>query len=84
MNDGRALNPEIDMLPVYRQAASAGTLRQLIADASGVTPEQVLASDLFLYLRQCLGHRARVHFQPKAGRSAVYLGVHESACRKPQ
>ena len=52
MNDGRALNPQIDMLPVYGQAASAGTLRQLVADAAGVNPEQILASDLFLYLRQ--------------------------------
>ena len=52
MNDGRALNLEIDMLPVYGQAASAGTLRQLVADAAGVNPEQILASDLFLYLRQ--------------------------------
>ena len=52
MNDGRALNPQIDMLPVYGQASSAGTLKNLIAEAAGVQPEQLLASDLFLYLRQ--------------------------------
>ena len=52
MNEGRALNPQIDMLPLYGQAASAGTLKKLVAEAAGVLPGQVLAGDLFLYLRQ--------------------------------
>lgn len=52
MNEGRALNPQIDMLPLYGQGSSAGTLKDLIAKAAGVEPEQLLATDLFLYLRQ--------------------------------
>ena len=52
MNEGRALNPQIDMLPLYGQGSSAGTLKALIAEAAGVEQEQLLATDLFLYLRQ--------------------------------
>ena len=34
MNDGRALNPQIDMLPVYGQASSAGTCLLYTSDAA--------------------------------------------------
>ena len=83
MNDGRALNLEIDMLPVYgqggvrRNAPAAGCRRRRGQSRADSCFRSVFVSAAE---RQCLGCRARVYFQPKAGRSAVRLGVHQSTC----
>ena len=68
MNKGVEYNPQIDMLPLFADAAfdtdAAGepatadgsqekpTLLGLIAEASGVDVEAILGEDLFLYTRQ--------------------------------
>lgn len=51
VNDGVALNPQSDMLPLAGMGASKGSLERLLADAAGVGKEQILGSDLFLYNR---------------------------------
>ncbi len=52
MNDGIALNPQVDMLPLLGQSEETGTMDRLAAEAAGVAPEAVLDSDLYLYLRE--------------------------------
>lgn len=50
-NEGIALNPQTDLLPLFGGSDAAGSFRPMIADAAGVKPEQILGSDLFLYCR---------------------------------
>lgn len=52
INEGRALNAQVDLLPLFGQAGERGALAQKIAAAAGVRAEQLLGSDLFLYLRE--------------------------------
>lgn len=51
MNDGVALNPQVDMLPLFGSAGNKGNLMKLVAAQAGTTPEHILSSDLFLYNR---------------------------------
>lgn len=51
MNDGVALNPQTDLLPLAGMAASKGSLERILAEEAGVGKEQILGSDLFLYNR---------------------------------
>ncbi len=52
VNDGYAFNPQTDLLPLYGEEGTAGKLMAELAEAAGVSPEAVLAHDLFLYSRQ--------------------------------
>lgn len=52
MNKGVEYNAQTDMLPLYGGADSANTFNELIAEAAGVEPEEILGSDLFLYNRE--------------------------------
>ena len=52
MNEGVNLNPQVDMLPLLGQEEDIGTIDALIARAAGVAQEDILDSDLFLYLRE--------------------------------
>ena len=52
VNDGYAWNPQVDLMPLYGDAKSAGGLMRELAEAAGTVPEAVLAHDLFLYSRQ--------------------------------
>ena len=49
VNDGVALNPQVDMLPVYGAAGS--DLMALVASALGVKKEQIAGADLYLVNR---------------------------------
>ena len=49
VNDGVKLNPQIDMLPVIGAADAA--FMTILAESVGVSTDQVLGSDLFLYNR---------------------------------
>lgn len=51
MNDGVALNPQNDMLPLFGMAGEKDRLMQMVAEQAGVSPKQILSSDLFLYNR---------------------------------
>lgn len=51
VNDGVALNPQTDMLPLFGMAGEKDRLMKLAAEQAGVSLEQVISSDLFLYNR---------------------------------
>ena len=48
-NEGASYNAAVDMLPLYGEAADAGLLRRRVAEAAGVSEEDILTTDLFLY-----------------------------------
>ncbi|MBR0266404.1 MAG: M18 family aminopeptidase [Clostridia bacterium] len=52
INTGYNFDPQVDMMPVYGSAESAGGLMREIAEAAGTEPENILGHDLFLYGRQ--------------------------------
>ncbi|MBE5870933.1 MAG: M18 family aminopeptidase [Lachnospiraceae bacterium] len=51
-NKGVELNPQQDMLPLFSGAGTDTSLTEIVAKACGLEPEQILAHDLFLYVRQ--------------------------------
>ncbi len=52
VNDGRAFNKQVDMLPLFCGSAEKGSLMKLIAQEAGVEESQILGSDLYVYSRQ--------------------------------
>lgn len=52
INDGYKFNPAVDMLPLAGSASSHGKLTSLVAKAAGVSENDILAKDLFLYNRE--------------------------------
>ena len=48
-NDGMSYNPAVDMIPLIGEASDAGMLRKKVAEAIGVSEEDILTTDLFLY-----------------------------------
>ena len=54
MNKGVEYNPQVDMLPLFADAAydEKSTLLTLAAETAGVDAETILGEDLFLYTRQ--------------------------------
>lgn len=52
VNTGYNFDPQVDMMPVYGSAESAGGLMREIAEVAGTEPENILGHDLFLYGRQ--------------------------------
>ena len=50
-NDGVKLNAQTDMLPLIGSAATKDGLQKLLAQACGVTAEQIVDTELFLYNR---------------------------------
>lgn len=50
-NDGVKLNAQTDMLPLIGSAATKNGLQKLLAEACGVTAEQIVDTELFLYNR---------------------------------
>ncbi len=51
-NDGVPINVQTDMLPVLCEGPSQGKMRELAAEAAGVSTEDILGDDLFLVNRQ--------------------------------
>ncbi|MBR4744046.1 MAG: M18 family aminopeptidase [Oscillospiraceae bacterium] len=51
-NENASYNPQTDMQPLLGSEIARGKLYSLIAEALKVRPEEILSSDLFLYLRQ--------------------------------
>jgi len=52
MNKGVEYNAQTDMLPLYGEACGEAGFMELIAEEAGVKPEEILAHDLFLYVRE--------------------------------
>ena len=50
-NEGYSYNPQVDLLPLYGGKEAAGSLKKLIAEEADCSPENILASDLYLYNR---------------------------------
>ena len=51
-NDGASYNANVDMFPLFGDAADRGGVRAMIAKEAGVAEEDILGADLFLYNRQ--------------------------------
>lgn len=54
-NKGVELNPQIDLQPLFSGKTvkkGENPLLQMVAEAAGVKPEQILGQDLFLYVRE--------------------------------
>ena len=52
VNDKASYNKQVDMLPLLGGAAEEGALKKLIAKELNVAENQILGSDLFLYIRE--------------------------------
>ena len=48
-NDGMSYNPAVDMLPLVSTAENKIALRCRVADAAGISEEDILTTDLFVY-----------------------------------
>ena len=51
VNDGMKYNPQVNLLPLYGDAASKDTFNKLVAEACGTAKENIISTDLFLYNR---------------------------------
>ena len=52
VNEGRAINKQVDMLPIFAGSAKEpGEMKKLIAEELGVEEEKIYGMDLFLYNR---------------------------------
>ena len=52
VNQGAALKPNVDLLPLFGLGTEPGAFRRLVAEAAGAAEADVLATDLYLCLRQ--------------------------------
>lgn len=50
-NEGHALNPQVELLPLYGGADTKGSLRRLLSESAQTEPEKVMGMDVFLYNR---------------------------------
>lgn len=50
VNQGAAYNPQVDLQPIF--GAAGGCLKQALADAAGVRPEEIVDTDLVLALAE--------------------------------
>lgn len=51
VNEGYKYNPAIDLMPLYGAGDAKGKLREAVAEAVGVAPDDIVSSDLSLYCR---------------------------------
>lgn len=52
LNKGIEYNPQVDLLPLYGEAAEEKNFADMIAEYAGVKRNDILSYDLFLYVRQ--------------------------------
>lgn len=55
VNDGKKINPQTDVLPIMGDSSRKGTFDEIIAKAAGTEKENIVAKDLFLYVRDKAG-----------------------------
>ena len=55
VNDGKAINPQNDMLPLLGDLSRKDRFMEIVAEAAGVNKDDIIAKDLFLYVRQNAG-----------------------------
>lgn len=51
VNEGYKWNPAVDLMPLYGAGNAKGKLREAVAEAAGVSPGDIVSSDLLLYSR---------------------------------
>lgn len=51
VNKGTPLKANTDLLPLFSEGSEPGAFRRMAAEAAGVAEEELLATDLYLYLR---------------------------------
>ena len=52
VNDKASFNKQVDMLPLLGGACEEGVLKKLVAEELRVSQDQILGTDLFLYVRE--------------------------------
>ena len=52
VNDGYKYNAQVDMLPVLGDETVKGSFMKIVAEAAGVSEENIIGNDLYLYNRQ--------------------------------
>lgn len=52
VNEKSSFNKQVDMLPLFGTKTEDDALMNIVANEIGVEPEQILGSDLFLYIRE--------------------------------
>ena len=50
-NDGKKFDIKTDMLPLFGSEKAKGRLADIVAEAAGVKPEDIISTDLYLYPR---------------------------------
>lgn len=50
-NEGYKYNPAVDLMPLYGAGDAKGKLKETVAKAAGVAPDDIVSSDLYLYCR---------------------------------
>lgn len=68
INSGVALNPQVDLLPIFAGDGKKDTFMKLVAKSAGVKAEDILSHDLFLYVREkgrTLGRDGEFVLSPK-------------------
>ena len=55
VNEGKAINPQNDMLPLFGDLSRKDKFIEVVAGAAGVEKEDIIAKDLYLYVRQPAG-----------------------------
>jgi len=51
INKGSVLKANVDLLPLFSQGTETGAFRHVVAESMGVRAEDIVATDLFLYVR---------------------------------
>ena len=52
VNEKSSFNKQVDMLPLFGGETKENALKSLIADELGISPDMIIGSDLYLYIRQ--------------------------------
>lgn len=68
VNSGGALNPQVDLLPLFAGDGKKDTFLKMIAKSAGVKEADILSHDLFLYVRdkgRILGRDGELILSPK-------------------
>ncbi|MBQ7955435.1 MAG: M18 family aminopeptidase [Lachnospiraceae bacterium] len=68
VNNGVALNPQVDLLPLFAGDGKKDTFMKTVAKAAGVKEADILSHDLFLYVRdkgRTLGRDGEFVLSPK-------------------
>lgn len=50
-NEGVSYNPQVDLQPLFGGSGTKGSFRKILAASAGVSPEDILGMDVFLYNR---------------------------------